>query len=341
MAIAGGAAWLSYGAPAGPLVAIWATCLGVIMTAPALGEKLGGTPGWLFALLALATGALGIMLFPEHAHAGLVGGGGLIIGAGVGTRSKIFRLPALVVGLAWALTLAGIWLAGMIPMWHALFALATLPVGILLGFIFMAVAGLDAGTDVTDPESLLVMAREAMESFDLERARKLLARAAALAPDDREIIEARYAAWKYDPTDEEFHEVASDLLQIKDIEFVTRYYRDYLAVTQVRPQLDPKLHLELARRFAQAGNPDDSARIVNLYLQRDPNTAELPESLLAVSESYAAQDNRSKAVRYAESLVALYPHSEAARPALEMLDELRPEELGAANSPTRKRPPES
>lgn len=336
VAIVLGSAWLSLEPGPAWLTAVWLSCAGAVAVAPGLARALRGTPGWLFALLALAASALGALLFPDQPQAGQLSGVGLVLGGAIGVRCRVGPVPAGLIAAIWVLGLLGL-LFTSVGAFVLLAGVAALPVGILLGAMFRAVVVTEAGSDESDPAKLQALGREALENFDLATARKLLGRAAVLVPGDREILEARYAAWKFDPTADEFHAVAAELLRLDDMALITRYYRDYLAVTQVRPQLDADLHLELARRFAAGGNPDDAARIVNIYLQRDTSTPGLADSLAQVSQGYAAAGNSSKAARYAETLIALFPHSDRVPEALEFLDSVRPEVWSNADAPTRRK----
>jgi len=61
-------------------------------------------------------------------------------------------------------------------------------------------------------EQGLSQARDLIDDHRLKKARRLLAQLGGMAPDNLELKQLRYAAWKYDPAHAEFHKAAGALL---------------------------------------------------------------------------------------------------------------------------------
>lgn len=204
-----------------------------------------------------------------------------------------------------------------------LWGLAAAAAGALVGWLAKVMIGGNANP-TEDVDELLNDAVKALADVRLTHARRQLAKALRLAPDRLDVIRANYAAWKYEPTHDEFHRAAEELFRrIDDDEALLNVYKDYLAVTQVRPRVELGLHLSMAERFADLGEPDDAARIVNVYLQRDIESPAMIRTLLALMRSYDAADNAHRAIRYADTIVGLYPRSSAAKLALNLISKRR------------------
>ena len=325
LALLGGAVLASVTGDTGPMLSAWLGWVAVSALTYPVGRRLSGTPGWLLTLLTLAASLLLFELRPEAPAWWGALASAFVVGSATGLgvhlgRTRVFVPAAALAALYLAAQSLVIAFTGYPTSWM-LWVIAALAVGAAIGYMFRLVTDLDE-LDSIEPGKLLAAAESAMASFNLARARRLLAKAAAAAPDDLRIKRAHYAAWKFHPFSDRFHEVAAALLASSDHALVSRYYKDYLAVTQVRPRLPVALHLDLARRFAAHGDPDESARIVNLYLQRDSRTPGLPGGLLATMQGYLEVDNPSKAARYGDTLIAMYPDSSEARSARGILDNL-------------------
>lgn len=231
---------------------------------------------------------------------------------------------AIVLPLAtWLVAHAGLLILEKTRFDVVLWGLSAAAVGALIGWLAKVMVG--ANPDQTeDVDELLNDAVKALADVRLSHARRQLAKALRLAPDRLDVIRANYAAWKYEPTHDEFHRAAEELFRrIDDDEALLNVYKDYLAVTQVRPRIDLGLHLSMAERFADLGEPDDAARIVNVYLQRDIEAPAMIRTLLALMRSYDDADNAHRAIRYADTIVGLYPRSSAAKLALNLISRRR------------------
>jgi hypothetical protein len=170
----------------------------------------------------------------------------------------------------------------------------------------------------------LADADQLIKDYQLPKARRVLARLSQLAPQNVEVQRANYAAWKFDPTHNEFHQAAAVLLDRPSTDpasnqLVIEAYADYLAVTQGQPQLPLGLDLSLARLFVRNGRMKQAANIVNVHLQQRQEHKDMAESILSIAEGYVLEDRASKAVHYADTVIALYPGSRAALSAQSML----------------------
>ena len=169
----------------------------------------------------------------------------------------------------------------------------------------------------------LARANKLINDHKLPAARRLLGELVKRQPGNREILRLRYQAWKYDPTSPQFHAAATALLDhpVQDAEVNERVfedYRDYVAVTQGRPQLNEQFYLDLARRFAASGHVNEASRMVHRSLRQDKTHAGLPSALLAVGRAYLSAGDAKRGRAILENLVALYPNSPHATTAREV-----------------------
>lgn len=166
-------------------------------------------------------------------------------------------------------------------------------------------------TDLLDD---LAKANRLIHEHKLGPARRLLETVVKRQPSNREALRLRYMAWKFEPTANQFHAAATALLDHPQQdeashEQVFKDYRDYIAVTQGRPQLNEQFYLDLCRRFAKSGHVNEASRMVNRSLRSDKSHPGLPAALLTVGRAYldAGDSRRGRAIL--ENLVALYPDS--------------------------------
>ena len=67
------------------------------------------------------------------------------------------------------------------------------------------------------------------------------------------------------------------------------------------------------------GKADLAANIVNVFLLERTKHEDMAESILSIAEGYVLSDRSSKAIHYADTVIALYPGSRAALSAKAML----------------------
>jgi hypothetical protein len=154
-------------------------------------------------------------------------------------------------------------------------------------------------------------------------ARRLINRLTSLDPNSVELRRSRYAAWKYSPTRPEFHAAAAELLDVQETDadanrMVEEIFRDYMAVTQGKPELPIELHLALAQRFALNQNVEYASNIINVHMQRNIQHPLLPTAILTLAEGYVLTGKPARAMHYAETLLALFPNTAEARSAKTM-----------------------
>lgn len=325
--IVGGAGLvLSEGAPLWRWAYLLSAVFFFLIFAPALERRLKLTPVMGLLLLCLLVGGglaqvvAGLELLPVL-WIGLTVG--TLAGAALGLTNfgdlplsySAARVPTLVSAGLWvALVIVALGLAS--PDWRLLLAHpASLFAGWLIGCGFREVGEInfDNSAELAGDElaTLLLEVEQALAVHNMPQARRLIERAAAAEPDSGVVQRMRYSVWKFTPTAKEFHRASSVLFDnlMKDPQRLLDAYRDYLAVTQVRPQLPVEQHLKMAMVFAEHGDPDEAGRIVNLHLQRDAQNEHLPEAMAATMHGYAAVGKASKARQYADNILALYPRS--------------------------------
>ncbi len=269
-------------------------------------------------LLASCTALAGILL-------GLRGGDSVRLklsasGAALGPyNTLVITLPAIVLVLVLVL---------VFDPQGVLTPLQSLAVGFLLGLVAKGIGfGKGAVGGSTNIQADLSQARHLLIEHKLPQARKLLAQLVESEPDNLELLETHYHAWKFDPQREEFHQAAATLfahalkMGAKD-QFYYDWYRDYLAVTQGRPDLPNELHMQIAEKLVRAKQVDEAASIVNLFLRRNIESDQLPACMLALAEGYVVVDRKSKAMQYADTVATLYPDSEPAERARRLRDNL-------------------
>ena len=230
--------------------------------------------------------------------------------------------------MLWLLVEAWVgWHYGLPALVHTVVVFA---LGLLLGLGVRAagLVKLVSSGSIEELRSGIHAAQKLMDQHNLPAARRHIDALLVLAPHDLAVRRMRYAAWKFDPQQPAFHRSAADLLARREIDGgdqadITALYKDYLAVTQGRPQLPTELHLTLAQRFADWNDTDNAANIVNLYLSRETDHPSLPEALLRLADAYYRTDRPSRAEYFADTLIGLLPTSGEAQMAQRLLRKIR------------------
>ncbi len=216
----------------------------------------------------------------------------------------------------------------------AVYSLLAFAGGTVLGLIIQmcGLASEPAGSCAANDSQLeasLGKAKEHLEARRVTEAQRAIEAVHRAAPGHEQAQQVRYAIWKFEPKKPQFHQAAGILLsrpesQGGDRDVTTALYKDYLAVAQGRPQLDPNMHIALAHRFADWNVTDHAANIVNVYVQRDPKNRSLPKAMMALAQAYVRADNPGRAGYFAETLLTLMPTTSEAHLAQRLLRQVKP-----------------
>jgi len=246
-------------------------------------------------------------------------------------RMNQVALPALTILVVWLFVELGI--RAVDASWPILLRFQQLAAGFLVGVLFSALKLMRSGTmgsrlRAMSVEDGLAQARSLVAAHELKPARRLLAELAQQHPESQELIEMRYSVWKFDPTDQQFHEAAALLLNRGGVDadthnYVERFYKDYLAVTQGQPNLPMGLHLRLGERFARAGDLKLAANIMNPYLQRDLKHEALPGAMITLAECYIDANRPRQALRFAELVSVQFPGTSESQRARRIMRQLK------------------
>lgn len=215
----------------------------------------------------------------------------------------------------------------------AIYALLAFATGTILGVAVNmtglasepAAAGAISGGRLNDS---LARIQALLDDHKVAEAQRAIEAVCKVAPQDARVRQLRYAVWKFEPQKPQFHLAACTLLLREQAEggspeITTALYKDYLAVAQGQPQLDPNQHLTLAHRFADWDVTDHAANIVNVYLQRDPRNRTLPRTMLALAQAYVRGQNNNRATYFAETLLTLMPTTSEAHLAQRLLRQVK------------------
>lgn len=265
---------------------------------------LGSAVGWIAAML-VATG--------YHATGNSVLAGGSV------QRFVQWAAPALYVAAAATIG----WILAFGAEQTLLLLIAPLVGGLIGWGSKLALHGEVSEATEQGVDEMVVEAERALRDVNLGKARNLLGTAAQAAPERLDVARLQYSAWKYAPTSMEFNLAARNLLDLLEDDDFCASWKDYLAVTQMRPQLDSDSMLRMARRLARIGAVDEAAPIVNLFLQREPDLSGLDSGLESIMHAYHRAGDKSRAARYADLLVSRFPHSSSAGKALTLIGEVR------------------
>lgn len=239
------------------------------------------------------------------------------------------RVPAIVMlpvwlGLeAYQLLFAGVASVAYVAHMGGLAGGALLGVGLrLAGQVDMEFLDRDAREeqDATDMEKGL----EHLGNLELDKARERFRALLRRHPDHREALGKLYTVARYRPDSDEFHQLAHRIFALPGtdaatLRFKRETFRDYVTVARPQTRFDPEQFMDLARRFAVGGFPEDAATMVNSLLKQGKEHDRLPQVIMLLARGLARKGDGERARRYMQTLVERFPDSEEAWDAREIL----------------------
>jgi len=169
-------------------------------------------------------------------------------------------------------------------------------------------------------------ALDSMRRLRFPKAQQILQRVLKLQPANIRALELSYHIQKLKPKRSSFKAV------IEQIFTVTRNEQDldhwvhqiYTEFRTLNPQGGLSLHrlTELCGRFTRSGHTSDSEAIIDLIESARPDTQEIPDLILNLSNYYLKNNQRNKARDWLVKLEKQYQHSQLAKHATVMLNKI-------------------
>lgn len=138
-------------------------------------------------------------------------------------------------------------------------------------------------------EKGLVEAAALCRRLEYHKARPLLRRLLALAPDNMELMTLLRETLRVDPSAEEYHSLSQKLLTLpgndsRSRALVHHTFDDYLAHAKPKPRIDGDLACRLALRFAREGKTESAQMLAAWLMKRPAACAQLREVVAKLME---------------------------------------------------------
>lgn len=171
---------------------------------------------------------------------------------------------------------------------------------------------------------ILQQAREDLAELRVDEAVRPLQALAAERPHDPEVLEQLYKSARYRPDGEAFHAAAKAILQLpgddpSSLALVHETYGDYIRTARPKPKLAPRLLVQLARRFAQAGYAASAHRLVTALQRQAPELAGLADAALLTARALNSAGQTDNAQALLRKLASAQSDPETAKIARKLL----------------------
>ena len=172
-------------------------------------------------------------------------------------------------------------------------------------------------TPVDEVSPLIEKALKHIAELDMETGRMLLEKALAMDPDNIDVLTHLFNAYKLNPDDQKYHQVAQKLLfelsrSYNTYEKAYQIYTDYLNHTG-QPRLSPQLYIQLCIMFAASGHLDNAVKIISMLLKKVPDSPGVPMALLKLGRAYGQKGMAQKSNQCLRLICNKYPNSSEAQ----------------------------
>lgn len=132
--------------------------------------------------------------------------------------------------------------------------------------------------------------------------------------DDLEAVLQLYNIAKFDPSSEEYHLRAQQLMKwhgsdIQTTKMLHKIYGEYIVNAKPRAKLNLELLFSIALRFSANNYLEEAEKIVSYLLKKKPDFIRNSEVLLALIKNHARNKNMNKSKELFDTLVRYYPES--------------------------------
>jgi tetratricopeptide (TPR) repeat protein len=204
--------------------------------------------------------------------------------------------------------------------------------GALLGYLNLKLLHrVDEDVFREDPKegigSLLESALQKVGSLDLSGARPLLEQVLEKDSNNLDALTHLFNIDKLNPQAEDFHRTAARLLLRLSTDKENRQrlydiYREYKNLAKPL-RLHPDLLFRLSSIFSTQGHPEESEKIIAMFLQKYPNTQQLPTAILNLGRAYLDKGVSDRGGKCLQVLCKRYPESRESQVAQRLLQALK------------------
>lgn len=191
--------------------------------------------------------------------------------------------------------------------------------GVVIAFIikhFTKLVNLNYVNEIDDVKTYNTdydKALDLVSKLEFEQATKILEKLHESDPSNVEVQFQLYNIAKHNPTSEQFHRHARNLLSMtvpneNNIKMLHTVYTEY-SHTAKPPKLSANLLFTLATKFADSPYIAEAETIILFLLNKRPEFEKIPNGLALLVKTYKNLDNQSKINKYFEILKNNYPNS--------------------------------